>query len=188
MATNNAPEVKPAPAPFDAAVFGATVQLPAFDKVEPETWFTSHHADTNFALGKVTDSATKYYYVLSKLDAFTLRKLSAFLKCNRGPDPYQEIRRQLCCTYEPRLEQKLETLLAIKDMGDERPMEFALEPQRLSSDATMDDVLKRIFSGPCPLESRLRSRPVARPNSRPWQRPQITLGHPRQPWRVRPQF
>ena len=53
--------------PFDAAaVYGASVQLPTFDKVEPEAWFAV--ADANFALGRVLDSTTKYYYVLSKLD------------------------------------------------------------------------------------------------------------------------
>ena len=46
---------------------------------------------------------------------------------------------------EPPLEQKLDSLLAIKDMGDEQPMEFAQELQCLSADATLDDVLKRIF-------------------------------------------
>ena len=50
-----------------AAVLGASVQLLNFDKVDPETWFTV--ADANFALRKVTDSTTKCYYVLSKLDA-----------------------------------------------------------------------------------------------------------------------
>ena len=143
MATNNMPEAKPSAPPFDAAVYGATVQLPAFDKVKPETCFMV--ADANFAIGKVTDPTTKFYYVLSKLDATSLRKLSAFLKAPRGSDPYNEIRRKLCRTYEPALERKVDTLLAMKEMGDERPMEFALELQRLAADAMMDDVLKRIF-------------------------------------------
>ena len=47
---------------LDAAVFGASVQLPAFDKIEPESWFCV--ADANFALRKVTDSTTRYYYVV----------------------------------------------------------------------------------------------------------------------------
>ena len=87
----------------------------------------------------------RHYYVLSKLDATTLRKLSAFLKRDRGPDPYKEIRARLCRTYEPPLEQKIDTLLATKDMGDEKPIEFALELQRLAAEATVDDFLKRIF-------------------------------------------
>ena len=103
MASRNASttEVKPeVSTPYDAAaVFGASVQLPAFDKVDPETWFTV--ADANFALRKVTESTTKYYYVLSKLDAESLRQLSAFLKQPRGDDPYREIKEELCDTYEP---------------------------------------------------------------------------------------
>ena len=115
MATREVPEVKPA-VQLDAAVFGATVQLPSFGKIEPNAWFAV--ADANFALRKVTDSMTRYYYVLSKLDATTLRKLSAFLNRPRGEDPYNDI---------------------------ERPMEFGLEMQRLLGDSSTDDILKRIF-------------------------------------------
>ena len=51
----------------------------------------------------------------------------------------------LCETYEAPKEQKIDILLALTDMGDERPSEFALELLRLASDATADDFLKRIF-------------------------------------------
>ena len=95
---------------------------------------------------------TRYYYVLSKLDATTLRKLSTFLKHPCGADPYLKIGRQLCKAFEPSMEQKLDTLLATTSMGDERPMEFGLELQRLLGEATTDDILKRIF---------LRSAPPA---------------------------
>ena len=128
---------------LDAAVFGAAVQLPTFDKIEPEAWFAV--ADANFALRKVTDPLTKYYYVLSKLDSSTLRQLSAFLKRPRLEDPYQEIRDTLCATFEPSLEQKLDALLTTTDCGDARPMEFGLELQRLLGEATTDDILERIF-------------------------------------------
>ena len=76
MATRNTPvtglDAKPVTSTsYDAAaVFGASVQLPNFDKVDPKTWFTV--ADANFALRKVMDSTTKYYYVLSKLDVASL--------------------------------------------------------------------------------------------------------------------
>ena len=97
--------------------FGASVQLPTFDKIEPDSWFAV--AEANFALRKVSDSTTKYYYVLlSKLDSDTLRKLSVFLKCPRGDDPYQELRETLCQAFEPALEQKLDTLLGTTDSSD----------------------------------------------------------------------
>ena len=83
--------------------------------------------------------------MLSKLDASTLRKLSAFIRRPRGSDPYAEIKEMLCKAYEPPLKQKLDALLALTDIGDERLREFGLEVQRLASDATLDDVLKRIY-------------------------------------------
>ena len=142
MATS-ANDVKPSN-PYDAAaVFGASVQLPAFDKLNPETWFMV--ADANFALRKVTDSTTKFYYVLSKLDAETLRQSSAFLKEKRGEDPYGEIRRELCDTFEPPLEEKLDALFALTDMGDDRPKKIGKEMLRLAADASREDMLKRIF-------------------------------------------
>ena len=130
--------------PYDAAaVFGASVQLPSFDKVDPETWFTV--ADANFALRKVTDATTKYYYVLSKLDAATLRQLSAFLKLPKGEDTYQEIKDELCESYEAPLEEKIDAMFALTDMGDERLRRFGKELQRLGADASKDDMMKRIF-------------------------------------------
>ena len=128
---------------LDAAVFGASVQLPSFDKVEAETWFAV--ADANFALRKVTDSTTKYYYVLSKLDASTLRKLSSFIKNPKGDDPYAEIKVELCEAYEPPLEQKLDALLTLGDIGDESPKEYGMEIRRLVCEASLDDVMKRVF-------------------------------------------
>ena len=80
-------------------VYGATVQLLTFDKAEPRAWFRI--ADANFGIRRVTDPVTKYYYVLSKLDSETLRKLSAFLDCPLGSDPYMDIRKKLCKTFEP---------------------------------------------------------------------------------------
>ena len=82
---------------------------------------------------------------MSKLDADTLKKLSAFLAAPRGKEPYAEIRAVLCQTYEPKREQKLDALLATTDLGDEQPAEFALELKRLLDNAEAEDILKRIF-------------------------------------------
>ena len=125
------------------AFFGTSVQLPMFDKAEPDACFML--AKANFNLRNVTDSRTKYWYVLSKFDATMLRKLSTFLKLPRGSDPYQELCEKLCQTYELPLEQKIDALLGMTDIGDERPAEFGLELQRLASNALMDDMLKQVF-------------------------------------------
>ena len=142
MASNKSLEVK-STVQAEASVCGASVQLPAFDKIDPVSWFAV--AEANFAIRKVMDSMTKYYYVLSKLDPSMLRKLSAFLRRPRGEDPFQEIRKTLCGTFEPALEQKLDALLVTTDRGDTPPKEFGMELQRLLVDATAEDILKRIF-------------------------------------------
>ena len=43
------------------------------------------------------------------------------------------------------MEQKLDALLAVNDIGDERQSEYALELRRLLGEATLDDILKRLF-------------------------------------------
>ena len=127
----------------DPVAHSVAVQLPTFNRLAPSAWF--HLADANFHLRGIKTSETKYWYVVSKLDQETLKKLSAFLAKPRGPDPYTEIREVLCTAYEPQLEQKLDALLATKELGDDRPAEFLLELRRLCADATVDDILKRIF-------------------------------------------
>ena len=114
-----------------------------FDRAEPDAWFIL--AEAHFNLRGVTDSKTKYWYVLSKFDPPTLRKLSTFLQSPRGSDPYQELRQMLCQTYEPPMEQKIDAFLGLAEMGDDRPSEFGLEIQRLTPKASMDDLRKRVF-------------------------------------------
>ena len=127
----------------DPVAHFVAVQLPIFNRLAPTSWF--YMADANFHLRNITTSETKFWYVVSKLDADTLRKMSAFLAKPRGKDPYAEIRTVLCGTFEPNLEQKLDALLAVSELGDERPSEFALELRRLLADAGVEEILKRIF-------------------------------------------
>ena len=128
---------------YDPAAHSVAVQLPTFIRLAPSSWF--HLADANFHLRSITQSETKYWYVVSKLDAETLKKLSAFLAAPRGKDPYADIRSVQCQTYEPKREQKLDALLSVTDLGDEHPAEFALELKRLLDSAGADNILKCIF-------------------------------------------
>ena len=123
----------------DPVTHSVAVQLPTFNRLAPSAWF--HLADANFHLRGIKTSETKCWYVVSKLNQETLRKLSAFLAKQRGA----EIREVLCMAYEPQLEQKLDALLATKELGDERPAEFLLELRRPCAEATVEDILKRIF-------------------------------------------
>ena len=54
----------------------------------------------------------------------------------------------MCDTYEPPMEEKLDALFALSDIGDDRPKKFRKELQRLAADASREDMLKRIFV-PC---------------------------------------
>ena len=127
----------------DLAAHSVAVQLPTFNRLAPTAWFNL--ANANFHLRGISKSDAKYWYVVSKLNQDTLQKLSAFLARKRGEDPYVEIQEVLCKTYEPKLEQKLDALLACSDIGDERPAEYALELRWLLDNATVDDILKRLF-------------------------------------------
>ena len=138
-----AKESKSVIASDDPVAHSVAVQLPVFNRLAPTSWFFM--ADANFHLRDITKSDTKFWYVVSKLDQEMLRKLSPFLTKPRGEDPYGDTRSVLCRTYEPKLDQKLDALLATKDMGDERPGEFALELRRLLDNVTTEDILKRIF-------------------------------------------
>ena len=128
---------------YNPVAHRVAVELPTFNRLAPSSWF--HLADANFHLHGITKSDTKFWYVVSKLDPKILRKLSAFLAKPRGDDPYANIRAILCRTYEPKLEQKLGALLVASDLGDECPAEYAFELHRFLSNATVEDILKRIL-------------------------------------------
>ena len=127
----------------DPDAHSVAVQFPTFNRLAPSVWF--HLADANFHLRGIKQSDTKYWYVVSKLDPDTLRKLSAFLDQTKGDDPYAEIRAILCKTYEPKLQQKLDAFLSANDLGNERPSEYALELRRYLANAKLEDLLKQVF-------------------------------------------
>ena len=122
---------------------GVAVQLPAFMKTSPSAWF--HLCDANFFIWKVTDSEMKYWYIVSKLDEDTLRKIHKFLEKPLGKDPYKYIRDRLCITFEPTVEQRLDAQLSSSSIGSEKPSEFMAELDRLASGLTIDDIKRRLL-------------------------------------------
>ena len=85
MATNAGKPQEPAMAD-DPATHSVAVQLPTFNRLAPSEWF--HLADANFHLRGITKSDTKFWYIVSKLDAKMLRKMSSFLAKKGGDDLY----------------------------------------------------------------------------------------------------
>ena len=122
---------------------GVAVQLPTFMKASPAAWFRL--CDANFFIRKVTDPETKYWYIVSKLDEETLRKIHAFLEKPLSKDPYRDIKERLCESFEPTVEQHLDALLAASTMGSEKPSNFMAELDRLASGLTIDDVKRRLY-------------------------------------------
>ena len=129
--------------PEQVHTHGVAVQLPPFMKASPTAWFTL--CDANFFIRKVTDSETKFWYVVSKLDEETLKRIHAFLAKPRDKDPYKAIREVLCESFEPSVEQKLDTMLAASSMGSEKPSDFMAELDRLAAGLDIEDVKRRIF-------------------------------------------
>ena len=122
---------------------GVAVQLPNFNREDPVNWF--HITEANFHLRGVTDSMTKYCYVMSKLDAEGLRQISAFLAQARGKDPYGELKLELCRAFETTPQQRLDTWLSSSDLGDQRPTSYLRELDRLSAGLGFQDVRRCIF-------------------------------------------
>ena len=127
----------------DPAVNGVTVQLRDFMRFAYGAWLQL--CDANFHIQNITFSLTKFWYVVSKLDADTLLKLQAFFQAAKPKDQYAVIWRLLCHSFEPIKEQKIDTFLTSDSLGDERPSTCGLELDRLLTKVTIEDIKRRVL-------------------------------------------
>ena len=70
-----------------------TAKLPEFWPEEPDVWFIQ--AEAEFQFRNVTQDATKYAHVVTKLDKGTASKLRDFLKAPPTENKYQAKLRSL---------------------------------------------------------------------------------------------
>lgn len=98
------------------------LKLPTFWNSCPSAWFVQTEAQ--FALRGITADDTKYYHVVSALDAATAARALPVISSPPPNGKYDNLKSFLTGVFELSETEKAATLLDMKDLGDNKPTEI----------------------------------------------------------------
>lgn len=134
-----------------ATIGHVAVKPPAFYRQSPSVWFKQ--MESQFALGNITKSETKFHYILSALPEDVARNLSL----DEGLD-YGKLKETVLNSLKANKHQLIDEALSTIQLGDKRPSQLVVEIKRRFSEIGMtpdDSIIKsRLLSA---LPAHLRS-------------------------------
>nr|XP_061779159.1 uncharacterized protein LOC133570496 [Nerophis lumbriciformis] len=119
MPDGSAPLQQPVAA---TAVFAATVTLPEFWQNNPELWF--QHVEAQFRHQGIKADETRYYHVVTALNAQTTRRVMGVLRDPPAADKYGALKTLLLRLYQLSDAERAERLLSLNGLGDRKPTEL----------------------------------------------------------------
>lgn len=99
-----------------------SVKLPVFWTANPRAWFAQ--VEAQFAIKRITVDETKYYYVVSALDADTATRALSILTSPPSVDKYQSIKSFLISAYDLTDSERAAALFNLKGLGDSKPSQL----------------------------------------------------------------
>lgn len=119
------------------------MKLPQFLPSDPELWFTQ--VDGLLHVNRITSDASKYYTVITALDADTLRQISDVAKNPPDAGKYEKLKKELISRFSESKEKQITKLLTGIDLGDKKPSHLLREMRDLAGSDISDDALTTIF-------------------------------------------
>lgn len=104
------------------AIYAATIKLPDFWQRNPRPWF--QHIEAQFQLRGITQDVTKYFHVVSALDASTTARAMALLEAPPANGKYDALKTFLLKLFELSELEKADRLLSLNGLGDGKPSEL----------------------------------------------------------------
>lgn len=126
-----------------------SLKIPPFWTAEPALWF--FQVESQFALRNITQSLTKYYYVIQALPAevmLEIRDIISNPSLTASIDPYATLKAALISRVTETESKRLQQLLSSAELGDRTPSQFLRYLLGLLGDKapTFDrDILRHLF-------------------------------------------
>jgi hypothetical protein len=117
------------------------VRLPPFWIEQPASWFAQ--AEAQFHLAGITNELTKFYHVVSQLDARLTAEVDDIIRSPPQQDPYNTLKTELIKRVCPSKDQRTRRLFTLEELGDRRPSQFLRHLRSLAPD--MPDSFLRIL-------------------------------------------
>ena len=135
-----------------AAIQAVSLKLPTFLAARPDIWF--QQTEAQFALRKISDPTTKYYYLLTALDPVVAERMAGDVASAPAEDKYSYLKGKLMEVYGLTDNQKADKLLDLTGLGDWKPSQLVAHIQSLTVDR--DVLLRRIFLRQLPEDVRIQ--------------------------------
>ncbi len=90
-------EPDPAATAAAAAVHAVSLKLPTFLASRPDVWF--QQTEAQFALRNITDSTTRYYYLLTALDPVVAERMAGDVAATPAENKYGYLKEKLMEVY-----------------------------------------------------------------------------------------
>lgn len=99
-----------------------SLKLPTFWTASAEAWF--YHAEAQFCIRKITESDTKYHYVVASLDSATANRALSLLSAPPATGKYEALKAFLLSAFKLTDSERAAALFSLNGLGDTKPSEL----------------------------------------------------------------
>ena len=126
------------------AVHNVAVKIGPFWKQNAKLWFKQLEAQ--FQLARITQSETKYYHVIAKMDADVLQCCSDLIQSfenSAETDKYEKLKTRIVSEYTMTESVRMQMLFQQCELGDRKPSQLLRELRTLAAGVVTDENLIR---------------------------------------------
>lgn len=134
----------------DPQVMGVSVKLSEFWRDNPKIWFTQ--AEAQFDIAGITQDATKYGHVLSKLDARLADEVEDIIANPPASNKYDHLKTELIKRFSTTKKQRTRQLLGEEQLGDRKPSAFLRHLRSLAGSGGDEDIIRELWMRALPAE------------------------------------
>lgn len=124
-------------------ISATSVKLPQFWTNCPEAWFI--HAEMHFATKGITQSRTKYEYIITALPQDVIMTVLDTIQNPNSTNPYEHLKNILIERHSISEHKKLDKILSDSQIGDRKPSEFYRSLALLAGTNFSTEILKEIW-------------------------------------------
>ncbi|XP_050338295.1 uncharacterized protein LOC126764687 [Bactrocera neohumeralis] len=119
------------------------IRLPQFLPSDPDLWFTQ--IDGLLHINRITSDVSKYYTVITVLDAETLRQVSDVARNPPDMDKYDKLKKELIARFSESKEKQLMKLLTGIELFNKKPSQLLREMRDLAGNNVSKEALSTLW-------------------------------------------
>lgn len=127
----------------DVELHRVAVRVPPFWPEKPELWFCQ--LESQFHLNGVTQDNTKFWYVVSQLEARYACAVEDIITNPPNTDKYATLKNELVKRLSTSLQFKLKQLLEHEEIGDRTPSSFLRHLKDLAGSSVKEEFLRTLW-------------------------------------------